>query len=78
MGGGLFVVFSGGGGGFRWWLVCRFRWWSVCGFRWGREVFRCVGGQFGEGSKGANVRVIEGEQMGKRWGGGGGELNGIF
>ena len=51
------VVGSGGGG--------------YVGSGGGREVFRCVGGQWGEGSKGANVRVIEGEQMGKRWGGGG-------
>ena len=28
------------------------------------------GSSVGEGSKGANVRGIEGELMGKRWGGG--------
>ena len=36
-------------------------------FRWGV--------QWGEGSKGVNVRGIEGEQRGKHWGG---ELNGMF
>ena len=56
-------------------------WVQVVGGMWvqvgGGRCSGVWGGQWGEESKRANVRVIEGEQMGKRWGGGG-ELNGIF
>ena len=63
---------SGGGNGCSGWVA------QVGGlFRWG-----CSSGegevQWGERSKWANVMGIEGEQKGKRWGGGGGELKGIF
>ena len=60
VGGGLFsggVCSGGGGGGFRW----------GGGVSDGGRVFSWVEA---EGSKGASVRVIEGEQKCKRWGGG--------
>ena len=42
---------------------------------WGGGLFRW-GVQWGERSKGANVKGIEGEQRGKHWGrGGGAQLN---
>ena len=78
--GGGYVDLGGGG-------VCGFRWGG--GYVWsggvgleqagGVQVGGCSGGGVSEGgSKGANVRGIEGVQRDKSWGGGGGELNGIF
>ena len=70
VGGGGYVGLGGGGGSY-----------SGGGVQVGRGLFRWGvqwGGSLGEGSKGTKVRGIEGEQRGKRWGGGGSSTDLVY